>query len=145
MPPKKKAKKTTAAKAQPSKPTLWLVTMTDNNGYGEDETKTHALYDSLEKAKAGGINLMDAHSPWAKDWRNGLAGLGREDEDNYVGFEYTPNLGAKGGELVSNEYSDGCSHKVTVSIKQLEVNPSPIKIPDEADSSREREDCGFIF
>ena len=94
------------------------------------------MFDSLEKAKAGAINIMDAHSPWAKDWRNGLQGLGQEDEDNYVGFDYNPKLGARGGTLISNEHSD-MRHQVTVTIKQMEVNPE--KLPERSDSPVDEE------
>ena len=146
MPPKKKTKTSTATKAKQSHTTMWLVTLSDNSGYGESKTVAHALYDSLDKAKKSGINLMDANSPWGMDWRNGLAGLGKENGDDYIGFEYNPDLGTKGGELLSNEDSD-MSHTVAVSIQPLQINPPSVRVSDQSTRAfqDEEEECGFIF
>ena len=132
-PAKKKERKVAAKKAvaaAPPRPNkMWLAILSDNNGgYNGDPTLTYRLYDSLEKAISGGINLMDVHSPWGEDWRNGLAGLGQEAKDNYLGFEYYPKINqANGGVLVTNEDSD-LSHQVSISIEPMEVNPSNIKV-----------------
>ena len=108
---------------------MWLVVYDDNiGGFEGVHTIEYCLYDSFEKAKAGALNLMDAMSPWGNDWRNGVEGLGREDEDNYLGFDFNPELGGSSGEaLISNEDSDD-SHKVLVTIKPLKVNPPPLRV-----------------
>ncbi|CAJ1943411.1 unnamed protein product [Cylindrotheca closterium] len=127
MPPKKKAK-TTKKKSPP----MWLVIFDNNNGGYDEHTIEHALYDSLQKATAGGLNLMDANSPWGSEWRHGVEGLGHEEEENCHSFEYIPQLGASGGDLISNANSDVDSHHVVVSIRPLEVNPSKLPIPSSS-------------
>ena len=122
---------------------MWLVIFDDNNGGYEEHTIKYALYDSLQKAAAGGLNLMDANSQWGNDWRNGVDGLGLEDEDNYLGFEYHPNLGVSGGVLISNSGSENSSHEVVVRIRPLEVNPS--KLPIKSSSPVEGEVMGSFF
>ena len=131
MPPAKKKAKKTAPSAKKATDMMWLVTYEDNHGYGEPQSMKYALFDSLDRAISGGVDLMDANSRWSMDWRNGLPGLGREDEDDYVGCNYTPMLGSEGGTLISNEDNDGDDHKVKISIKQLEVNPTIEKPNDD--------------
>ena len=120
MPPKKKAK--TTASTPKEQPAMWLVIFSEQDMRDKPNLQ-YALYDSIEKAKAGGILLMDRHSCWGEDWRNGLAGFGQEDKDNYLGFRYYPDdMGAGGGILVSNDGSNGRT-KVSVSINRMQVNP----------------------
>ena len=142
-PPKKKAKKSASVEKSAQKKLMYLVTFDDNNGGYETHTSKHALYDSLAKAKVGGLNLMDANSPWGEDWKNEVEGLGREDKDGYCGFDYNPNLGKSGGVLISNEDTDD-SHKVVVSIQLLEVNPPPEKVSSRSRSPIEEEVYSFM-
>jgi hypothetical protein len=104
---------------------MWLVIFSQEER-GNEANVQYALYDSIEKAKAGGILLMDRNTFLGKDWRKGCVGLGQEDEDEqqeYYGVRYYPDdIGAGGGILVSNEDSD-CSTKVSVSINRMQVNP----------------------
>ena len=51
--------------------------------------KEHALFSSKTKAIAAAPKMMDKYCNWSPNWRNGMGGFGREDEDNYLNFEYS--------------------------------------------------------
>ena len=107
-----------------------MVVFEDDHGGGDIPTIQYYLYDSKEKALDASILVMDKHSPWGYDWRNGIPGLGREDEDGYVGC-VLKNVGKDGGTRISNEEADDRS-RVEVSLMRLPVNPE-VERPEEDD------------
>jgi hypothetical protein len=93
----------------------------DNEGSDVPTTESY-LYDSIDKAILAVPSIMDQDSPFGNDWRNGLEEMGVEDEEDYLCFEYNPNIGTDGGTVLSNgDAEDSC--KVEIFIKRLMVNP----------------------
>lgn len=137
MPPKKR--KTTKTKPTSSQQYVWLLQYEWSN-YGENATE-RALYSTKEKAIEAFPDLMDTHSVWGDDWKHGLEGFGKEDEDNYLGFDcLVDKIGDDGGVLLTNKNSDS-SDMVNVFIKRMQVDP-----PKEKKSQlveQEQEDTSF--
>lgn len=107
MPPKKrKAAEKKGSDAASSFPYVWVLTY-QSDLVGDDGPKTRlAVFSSKEKAIAGLSDFMDKHgSMLSEDWKNGLPGFGREDEDDYMGFEYCGATVGDEGALLHNRTS----------------------------------------
>lgn len=79
------------------------------------------MFSSKEKAIAGLADVMDNYgSIFGGDWKNGLKGFGKEDEDNYFGFEFFGDSVEHDGLLLQNdpESRDPC----TVHLKRLKLD-----------------------
>ena len=124
MPPKKKTATGTKRKAGtdnnagiPSR--MWLLTLKVE--YRGDTSALHqSLFSSKEKAVAAAPALLDSHCPHGTDWRNGLDGFGREDEDNYLGYEHNSD-----GVIISNSMGveENGGDLVEAKVQQLVVDP----------------------
>ena len=137
MPPKKKSttstttkKKNPAAKLAGAKKTVvtdekvyvWQLTYElRRSSWGMEEVESnHVLFSSKEKAIAAMPAFMDKHSD--SEWRSGLKGFGREEEDNYLSFEYSGDSVGDNGELLSNGDSDS-NETESIYLSQMEVDP----------------------
>jgi hypothetical protein len=123
MPPKKSAKKRKADDGGSATPPscMWLLVYEWGGGHNELITE-HALFSSKEKAIAGVGELVDKHSFSGNDWRNGLKGFGREEEDDYMGFEFFGDSIGDEGVLLQNDGESG-SVAEAVHLKRLKVDP----------------------
>ena len=118
--------------------------------YREDDVE-RTLYSTMEKAIEAFPAFMDAHNEYGDDWRNGLEGLGKGDEDNYLGFDcYVDQVenSGNGGVLITNEHADGRS-KVVVCVKSMLLDPpfpSPReKVEDDIEGDLEGDLGGYSY
>jgi hypothetical protein len=135
MPPKKR-KATGGGGSMP----LFMLLLKYESGGGYNELERHeTLYSTKEKAIAGMPHLMDTYAHYGDDWKNGVEGFGKEEEDPYLGFEYFgDSIGDKGGDVLTNKDSDG-SNTITVSLQRMRVDP-----PDPPKSKKKVEEDQFV-
>ena len=114
---------------------MWLLQY-EWSYYGQT-TRARALYSTKEKAIEAFPDLMDTHSRWGDDWKNGLKGFGKEDEDNYVGLDYlVDEIGDDGGVLLTNTNYDMDSGEINVLLERMQVDPpKEEKCEEEKDTS----------
>ena len=125
MPPKKR--KAATASNSDGNHTMWLV-IYESKGY--EEERKEVLYSTKEKAISGLPNLMDKFANIENDWRDGIEGFGREEEDpypysrfKYFGDDIIKKSNKDGGILLSNAHWHGVRSPITVSIKRMLVDP----------------------
>jgi hypothetical protein len=98
----------------------WLLTYR----YGSklfDLEEGYAVFSSKDNAIAGLEDFMDNYgSAFGGDWKNGVEGFGKEDEENDFGFEYFGDSVENDGVLLENDTQsrDPC----TVHLKRLKLN-----------------------
>jgi hypothetical protein len=96
---------------------MWLLTYRCG-GKSRDLEEGYAVFSSKEKAIAGLTEFMDKYgSEFGGDWKNGVEGFGKEDEENYFGFEYFGDSVGNDGVLLEND-RDPC----TVQLKRLKLD-----------------------
>jgi hypothetical protein len=120
MPPKKR-KAAVLHQDGASHQYMWLLTY--RYGYESDEAEGgFAVFSSKEKAIAGLADFMDKHgSIFGGDWKNGLEGFGKEDEDNYFHFDYFGDSVGDEGVLLEND-TEGGDTPCAVRLKRLKVD-----------------------
>lgn len=121
---------------------MWLLQY-EQGGYNSESRIPDAIYSTKEKAIAALPHLMDAYAHWGDDWKNGLEGFGKEDDDPYLSFEYFKNVRDEGGVLLTNEDSD-CREPVTVYLKRLKIDPPNSEFKDDQGEDSELT-AGDIF
>ena len=94
---KEAQRKESRASSAASAPThMWLIRYEESGAYTGREEPRMELYTSKQMAIAAADKLLDACA-YGGDWRNGLEGLGREAEDNYLETEdYRKTVGDHG-------------------------------------------------
>jgi hypothetical protein len=119
MPPKKR-KTADNIQEETGKTSVWLLTFV----YMAGNDRELQVFSSKERAIAAMPKLMDEHCPHGIDWRNGLKGFGKRNEDNYLHYEYFgDDTAGNDGVLISNEDSDGYD-RISVYLEELELDPS---------------------
>jgi hypothetical protein len=100
---------------------MWLLMY--KYGHSSELDEAYAVYSSKEKAIAGLDDFMGRHcSILGDDWKNGLKGFGKEDEDDYMAFEFFgDSVGDEGGVLLENDTEAG-GDPCSVHLKRLKVN-----------------------
>jgi hypothetical protein len=86
---------------------MWLL-MYKYGGESTELDEGYAVFTSKEKAIAGLDDFMGKYgSILGNDWKNGLEGFGRENEDDYMTFEFFgDSVEDEGGVLLGN-YTEG--------------------------------------
>ncbi|OEU06217.1 hypothetical protein FRACYDRAFT_255548 [Fragilariopsis cylindrus CCMP1102] len=110
---------------------MWLlIYASEGCKGGPQEEREEVLYSTKEKAISGLPNLMDKFADIENDWRDGIEGFGREEEDpypysrfKYFGDDIIKKSNKDGGILLSNAHSHYASPSITVSIKRMLVDP----------------------
>jgi|EP00979_Chaetoceros_neogracilis_P005021 hypothetical protein len=132
MPPKTKKQKTGSGKSASAAPAqlqfIWLLKYECcGNGNGNPDDNNSRLYSTKEKAIAAFPKVMAVNSPWGEDWKNGLEGFGKEDDDDdYLGFEcFADSVRASngGGVLLTNENHNCGNETITISVERMQVDP----------------------
>ena len=114
---------------------MWLLQY-ELSYYGQT-TRARALYSTKGKAIEAFPDLLDTHSRWEDDWKNGLKGFGKEDEDNYVRLDcLVVEICDDGGVLLTNTNCDMGSGEVNVLLERMQVDPpKEEKCEEEKDTS----------
>ena len=82
---------------------MWLLTYRCGDESDEKEDG-FAVFSSKEKAVAGLADSMDKHcTRFGSDWKNGIGGFGKEDEENYFKFEFFGESLGEEGILLGND------------------------------------------
>jgi hypothetical protein len=118
MPPKKR--KAEEGDGVP-KQYMWLLMYKYESDVLEEG---YAVFSSKEKAIAGLDDFMGKHgSILGDDWKHGLKGFGKEDEDDYMAFEYFGDtVGDEGGVLLENDTEGSGESPCSVHLKRLTVD-----------------------
>jgi len=121
---------------------MWLLQY-EWSHYNDSVTEM-ALYSTKEKAIESFPDFMDQHSMWSDDWKNGLKGFGKEDKENYLGFDYlVDEIGDDGGVLLTNTNADTGGGMLTVDLKRMQVNPPKEKKHEPVEE--EQENNSYVF
>jgi hypothetical protein len=94
------------------------------------------VFSTKERAMAAMPKLMDEHCPYAEEWRDGLKGFGRREEEACHCYKYYGDtmFDDDGGVLISNEDSDR-RDIISVHLTRMQINP-----PDAGDEKPFQED-----
>jgi hypothetical protein len=102
---------------------MWLLTY-KYGGESSELEEGYAVFSSKEKAIAGLADFMGKYgSIFGDDWKNGLGGFGRENEDNYFGFMfYGDCMEDAEGVLLENDTEASDDAPCKVHLKRLKVD-----------------------
>jgi hypothetical protein len=120
MPPKKRKAAGAEGDGVPRHQYMWLLMYR----YGsQDLEEGYAVFSSKENAIAGLTEFMDKYgSIFGGDWMNGLEGFGKEDEENYFGFEYFGDSVGDDGVLLETDTESRDGDPCTVHLKRLKLD-----------------------
>jgi hypothetical protein len=126
MPPKSTRKRKTdqGTNRGASAMFVWLLTYERSDKYDSENNIEQAIFSSREKAIAAMPAFMDNISMHGTNWRNGLEGFGRENEDDYLGYEYYGSRRNQGVLLSANDEESGANAPVEIRLKRMQVDPT---------------------
>jgi|AntRauTorckE5430_2_1112549.scaffolds.fasta_scaffold10784_2 hypothetical protein len=129
MPPKRKKQKTAIGKSALAAPAqlqfIWLLRYEWCCSGHPDEIKLW-IYSTKEKAISAFPKVMAENASLGEDWKNGLEGFGKEDDENYMCFEcFADSVRATegGGVLLTNKNNDCDDTTITISVERMQVDP----------------------